>query len=289
MIHHLQNHFQKDDYSLFVQGWFPDSPKATVNIVHGFGEHSGRYEEIGRFLAEQGYAVIAHDQVGHGLSEGARGYTPSYNFLLEALQKALRISEEKFPNIPHFLYGHSMGANIVTNYLLEKKASDIRGAILTSAFFLPGQEIEKLSFLVPLVRWIWKIFPNFYIGANLKPHLVARDPEEAKKYASDPLVHNKMYARIYLPMLDKGEFAIENANKLQIPLLIIHGTEDKIANPEGSKKFIKNASREKITYKSWENGFHEIQHEPMETRMLFFAEVRNWLDKQLNIETQNVL
>ncbi|MBL6875905.1 MAG: alpha/beta hydrolase [Chitinophagales bacterium] len=269
--------WHQDETKLFGQYWKNDSAKAIVAIVHGMGEHSGRYADfVVPQLFAAGYSVIAFDQFGHGLTEGKRGHCPNYEAVLNSVENLLSKSSEYLgSNLPTFLYGHSMGGNVVSNYLLTKE-SHVKGAIISSPMY-------RLAFDPPAWKLIAgklmrNIYPAFQERTGLDASAISRDRAAVEKYINDPLVHDKITVNFSLPFFEAGEYAIENAKAMKVPALLIHGTKDALTDYKGSEDFAQNAGKE-VSLKLYMDGYHELHNEPNKEAVL--ADVITWLDKQV--------
>ena len=211
--------------------------KGVVVLVHGFGEHSGRYiSNVIPCLVSSSLAVVTYDNVGHGKSSGKRGHCPSYEALLDILNEAIEKAVEVYPNVPIFLYGHSMGGNLVLNYAMRRKTK-IKGIVATSPYLRLAFQPPKWKML--LGKFMLKIMPSITLPSGLDPNGISRIPEEVEKYKNDPLVHDQVSPMFSFPIMDAGEWAIENASKLSIETLLTHGTADQIIIIKQPKSFIK--------------------------------------------------
>ena len=258
----------------FGQYWQPETVKAVVVIVHGMGEHSGRYQHVATKLADNEFGVIAFDHFGHGKTAGKRGHNPGFNYVLESITELIDKATEIFGNKPIFLYGHSMGGNAVINYTLRKE-HNLKGTIATSPFL-------KLAFQPPawklsLGKIMQKIAPSITLGNELDANDVSRDFIEVKKYIDDPLVHDQVSPNYSLSFIDAGEWAINNAATLKTPMLLLHGTGDKIIDYKGTEAFANNTP--KASLKLYKDAYHELQNDLCKEEML--QDVVNWLNSQL--------
>jgi len=276
------NHFEwswtQEGKKIYAQGWNPPQTKGVVCIIHGYNEHSGRYERAALSLCNAGYAVLAFDELGHGKTEGKRGHTPSYEAFLDSVKIILDEAETRFPGVRKFLWGHSMGGAIAINYLLRRHPN-ISGAIATDPLF-------RLAFAPSPVKvflaWIMvHIYPAFTENANLDSDALSRDKEEVRKYNTDPLVHGKITAGLFFGIHKAGLWALENAKELQIPLLLMHGTADRLTSVEATKEFAKDAPQNLITLKLWDGFYHELHNEPEPYRTEVMAYMVNWLNGRL--------
>ena len=264
----------KDGLELFAHA-FPSEkpPKAIICLVHGHGEHIERYEHLAAALNEADYALVGFDHRGHGQSDGPRGHTPSYETLLDDIDAFLAEVDEDYPDLPRILYGHSMGGNLVLNYALRRKP-DLKGVIATGPWI-------KLAFEPPAVqvflgKTMDKIFPAFIQASGLETAALSRDPEVVRAYEDDSLVHNKVSARLFVEMYDSGLWSLENAGDFPLPLLLMHGSADRITSAVASREFAEKAG-EKVELKIWDGFYHEIHNEPEQAEI--FKKIIDWLEK----------
>ncbi len=260
---------------MFGQYWKTDNAKACVVLVHGMGEHSSRYQSfVIPELVASGYAVLAYDQFGHGKTEGKRGHTPGYEALLDCLEKMEEKAYEVFPDIPFFLYGHSMGGNVVINYMMRRHTRAI-GAVVTSPFL-------KLAFRPPgwkmfLGRILLKIAPSVTMPSELEVEAISRIEEEVKKYVEDPMVHDKISPNYSFPIIDAGLWAVENAAQCKLPVLLLHGTSDRLTDYKATTLFSKRALS--ATLHLIEGGYHELHNDSDREKTL--QTIIHWLSTQL--------
>ncbi|MGD9992138.1 MAG: lysophospholipase [Salinivirgaceae bacterium] len=242
---------------LYVKLWIPDEkPTAVITLVHGFGEHCSRYEPYFSTFKEP-VAFLSFDLYGHGNSDGKRGTIISYDALLNDVDLLINLTKEHFPKLPHYLYGHSMGGNIVFNFLLRRQ-TDITGAIITSPWLkLSNEPPAILKKLVSALRWV---LPNVTIKSGLDTNAISSQTEEVEKYREDPRNHGRISFRLFHEIVFWGNWAIENASELVVPTLLMHGTADKITSPEASERVFES-NRDKINFVPWEGKFHELHNE----------------------------
>jgi len=255
-----------DGLPLVGRCWEPESePRAVVCLVHGLGEHCGRYGHVAAALADAGYAVLACDQRGHGRSGGKRGVIPSYDALMADIDLLLGQAEQRIPGKPRFLYGHSLGGNEVINYALRRKP-DLAGVVSTS----PGL---RTAFKPPAVqmtagRLMNRLWPAFTLPNGLELAAISRDPAVVAAYQADPLVHDRLSARLGVSLLESGEWAIANAGQFPVPLLLVHGTADRLTSHKASQEFASQAPN--CTLKLWEGLYHETHNEPEKEEVIGF-------------------
>ncbi len=266
----------RDGLKLYGQAWLPDNePDAVMCLVHGHGEHIGRYEHVGSFFASQGIAVFGADLRGHGRSEGKKGHTPSYDHLLEDVEDLMKKARVEFIETPMFLYGHSMGGNLVANFLTNRKTLELEGAILTSPWLRLSFEPPKVK--MKLGKLMRKMWPAFSVPSELDVNEISSVTAEVHKYANDPLVHDRISAQLSLSILEAGERALEKATDLNIPVLVVHGGDDKITSPDASRQFAAQAP-DFVQLKIWDNLKHETHNEVNQEEVLQFSLA--WLRSQ---------
>lgn len=261
-----------DRKKLYGRAWVPHNPIATVCMIHGWGEHIGRYDHVARHLNQSGIAVYGIDLRGHGRSPGKRGHARCYRLWndLESLMKHARLQHL---DVPLFLYGHSWGGNIVGNFLLRRNSSEIRGSVLSSPWIKLSFEPSKLQLL--LGRWMSRIYPAFTQTNDLDVEFLSRDLSVGKLYLEDPLVHAKISAGLFTEAVTNGQYLLNHAHQLVKPLLIMHGTADQITSHLASKALAQSA--QDPTLKLWPDMRHETHNELGKREVLEF--VTQWLVK----------
>ena len=255
----------RDGLRLYVQGWGSGpKTKAVVVLIHGFGEHTARYAHVGEALNKAGYTLVGFDLRGHGRSGGPRGHTPSYEALLNDLADFLLWSEKRYPGLPRFLYGHSMGGNLVLNFALRRKV-EVAGVIATGpwlklAFDPPGVQIS-------LARLMNRIAPGFTQKSALDTAALSHDRRVVEAYNNDPLVHSRISARLFISIYESGLWALDRAGEFSVPLLLMHGKADRITSSAASAEFAERAGKI-ATWRPWEGLYHEIHNEPEKAEVI---------------------
>jgi acylglycerol lipase len=259
---------------LFSQSWRPvgEEPKAMLIVVHGLRDHSSRYAELAEHLVGQGFAVYAFDLRGHGRSEGVRVHIDSFDEYLSDLGLFLERVRQRKPGLPVFLFGHSMGGAIVTLFTLEKKP-DIRGLVLSAPALKPGADVSKA--LIATTKVVGGILPNLKV-LELDPKQFSRDPAVVKENESDPLIFQEGGpARTAARLLSALDTLSERMEEVSTPVLVMHGTADKVTEPEGSKALVQRARSSDKTLKLYDGLFHDLLHEPEKAQVS--ADVVQWL------------
>ncbi|MGB7873250.1 MAG: lysophospholipase [Anaerolineales bacterium] len=261
---------------LYAQSWEPnENPKAVVCLVHGLGEHSRRYAHVGKAFATAGFVLAGFDLRGHGKSGGPRGHTPSYGALMDDTNNFVDLETSHYPQLPCFLYGHSLGGNLVINFALRRKV-ELLGVVATGPLL-------KLAFQPPtskvtLGKIMNNILPGFSQASGLETSALSRDSEIVSAYENDPLVHNKISARLFVNAFETGLWALDHAEDITLPLLLMHGGADRLTSSEASLQFAESAG-DKVTLRIWDGLYHEIHNEPEQGEVLAF--MVDWMNSQL--------
>lgn len=246
-----------DNLQLSGKIWLPESkPVAVICLVHGFGEHIERYNHVAAAFTQENMALVGLDLRGHGKSTGKRGHTPSYDHLLQDLQLLINYVNARFPGVSLGLYGHSMGGNIVINYLLKNKPDGIKAVVVTSPWLRLKFDPPKIK--VALGGFMRKIYPQYSEANGLNPDHLSTDKSVGKAYVADPLVNDKITTEMFFAITEAGEYALEHAAPIPAPILVMHGSADLITSPEASREFANKINAE---YKLWEGMYHETHNE----------------------------
>ena len=276
---HTEGHFEGlKGLKLYYQGWQPDqNPKAVLLILHGLAEHSGRYKNVVDYFIPLGYAVYGYDQRGHGKSPGARCYVDRFQDLVVDLNTFVTMVNKFHPGLKVFLMGHSIGATVAVTYSVQYPDA-VAGLILSGAVLKPGESITPLMKIMALVLSV--LFPRMGVSP-LDSSTISRDKAVAIAYDNDPLVYRgKIPARMGAEALNIMEkYLPPRLGEIELPLLIMHGGEDRLSNKEGSIFLYKGAASTDKILKIYEGLYHEIYNEP--ERAQVFADVETWLARHL--------
>ncbi len=265
-----------DGLSLYSCGWEPEqAPRAVICLVHGLGEHIGRYRHVAAALTDEGFVLIGFDQRGHGRSGGPRGHTPSYGQSMDDVALLIQQASARYPGLPMFLYGHSMGGNEVINFTL-RRAPQLKGVIATGP--LLRLAFQPPAAQVTLARVMNGIFPGFTQKSGLELAALSRDQAVVEAYVCDPLVHDKISARLFVELFDSGEWALNRAAEFTLPLLLMHGSADRLTSANASREFARNGGRN-INLRIWDGWFHEIHNEADQAEV--FKVMVDWLNERL--------
>ncbi len=266
----------KDGSSIFYRSAVPENPIASVIILHGYAEHSGRYLHVIDYLAGRNLAVFAPDERGHGKTAKTLGDIESFKLVLEDIDLLVTQADEKFPTRPIFMLGHSMGALLAVLYA-ERFEERLRGLILSGAALVLPDNVSP--FLKKIAGFIARVAPRLQVQ-TFDSSGISRDPEVIRKKDEDPLYYKgKTMARTGDEMLKGIESAIAGLKSISLPILILHGGADPIISPEASKMVYENVSSEDKTLKLFEGLYHEIMNEPEKDEVLEF--IGNWIEKRI--------
>jgi len=274
----IMKHFEwiwyaADKTRLYAQSWQPDGAAAgVVCLVHGLGEHSSRYAHVATALGQAGYVLLAFDRRGHGKSQGARGDAESYDIQMDDIKRMLDEAGERYPALPRFLYGHSMGGNLALNYALRRNPP-IQGVIATGPWLRAA--FDPPAWRVRAGRALHKVRPALPQPAGLDVTAVSRDPAVVRAYRDDPLNHDRISLRVYFSGYEAGLWALERAAEFPLPLLLMHGGADRLTSAAASREFAAKI-KHGCTFKEWDGLFHEIHNEPEQQQV--FAAMCDWLN-----------
>ncbi len=275
---HIEGTFKRvRDVNIFYQGWLPDeNVKAVLLVVHGLGEHSGRYMNVVDHFVPLGYAVYGLDHIGHGKSEGEREFVETFDDYTDTLTIFYDMVAEWQHNIPIFLLGHSMGGTIASCYLLDHQ-EDFKGAVISAPLVKIGESVSQAT--ITIAKILSKLAPKMGVQA-LDVNAISRDPEVVDAYVNDPLVfHGKTPARLGAEILSALERISAEARKIELPFILVQGGEDQLVDPDGAQMLCDIASSEDKTLKIYEGLYHEVFNEP--ERAMVLTDVENWLEAHL--------
>jgi alpha-beta hydrolase superfamily lysophospholipase len=261
---------------IHTRWWEPDGPpKATVCLVHGLGEHSGRYEAFAARLTAAGFGLCAFDLRGHGQSGGRRGDT-RFAAAHEDIDRLLGDAAERFPGAPRFLYGHSLGGLLVLSYTLQRRPA-LAGVVASGPALQNALREQKAKVL--LVRLLAPLLPNLALPSGLDDTLISRDPAVVAAYRADPLTHDRATLGFGRDAIIAADDALAHAAEFPVPLLLIHGGADRLTYPSGSQAFAAAVGAERCTLIVYDGLYHEVHNEPQQARVS--ADVVAWLDQHL--------
>ena len=258
---------------LFVRRWPSTGPaRATVVIAHGYDEHSGRYGHVADHLVQHGFSVLALDHWGHGRSDGEAGYVPAFSVYHDGLDALLATIDDR----PLILLGHSLGGLIATTYLLTHQ-DQFAAAVLSGPAIKASD--EPSAFLKAVSALLSRVTPKLGV-VPLDANAISRDPDVVADYLGDPMVSGrKISARLGAEMMRNMERVQANARQITLPILLMHGEEDQLADPAGSRILATSVGSDTRELLLYPDLYHEIFNEPEKARVL--TDMTDWLDDVL--------
>jgi acylglycerol lipase len=277
-IHHREGLLQASDgLRLFEQSWSPEAAKALVVVVHGYAEHSARYESAALHLAQNGYAVQAFDLRGHGRSQGGRCFVRRFDEYLDDLHVVLLRAASTWPEIPVFLLAHSLGGLIASLYVISERAA-LSGFILSAPSVRLGRDFTELQARAALV--LGGLFPHLPM-VKCQSSSISRDPAVVQAYQTDALVyHGRTPARTGAEIVRAIRRIQRNMERIAIPLLVMHGGQDQVTDSEGSRELWARVGSTDKRIRICDGLYHEIMNEPEKASVL--KEMSDWLDAHTN-------
>jgi acylglycerol lipase len=278
MIHHEGYFHDHHNARIYHQCWLPeDMPRAILLIVHGLGEHSGRYMNVVNYFVPRGYGIYAIDHIGHGKSDGTRMYVDRFRDYTVTTKTFFDKVRAWQPGRPIFLVGHSLGGLIGAVYLLEHQ-DGLAGAVLSGPLVKLDPKTSPVTIAAGKLLSI--LAPKAGVLA-LDATAISRDPAVVQAYVADPLVYTgKMTARQGAEMLKAVQRVGAEAGKITLPILILQGGADRLVNPEGAPMLYNAVSSRIKTLKVYDGFFHEVYNEPEHEQVL--GDVEKWLEEAVN-------
>lgn len=250
----------KDGLAIYARGWEPQGVtlRGVVCLVHGIGEHGGRYGHVAEAFCNEGMVFWAPDMRGHGRSEGIKGHLASSGTIISDIDQYIGTAREKYPNLPVFLMGHSLGGIFVLFYGLTKP-QNLAGVISLAPGLRNALQYQPLKVMAAKVLGF--LLPAVTISTGLDATAISRNRGEVEDYIKDPLVHGKMSLGFGRVMLEVIRWTMAHAGEFKVPLLLMHGRKDTIAFSSGSEAFAALLDG-KCKLVLWDEAYHELHNEP---------------------------
>lgn len=266
----------KSGLSLFFRNWKPSSESiAVVFLIHGLGEHSGRYNDVAKMLALNGYNVFAPDLRGHGKTSGKRGHVLSFSEYIDDIAEfSQNVIGDNLKNKPRFVLGHSMGGLIAFLYTVSNQSS-ISGLILSNP--LMGISAKIPLFKAVLGKILSNIFPSLTLDNELNPEHVCSKPEVVRAYVTDPLVHKRVSTRWFTEM-NKSVSWVQNchADILKVPVLLLISNQDKLVDYKSSQAVLSSFNLQDKEIRLFDGLYHEILFEDEGPKIV--KDIISWID-----------
>ena len=261
-----------DGINLFIRNHSIRKSNKVILLIHGLGEHSGRYLNLIQDFNDKNISVFTMDIRGHGKSEGKRGHSPFYDQLMSDIQYFIQHVGNVISNQKYFLYGHSMGGNLVINYSL-KKDEKINGIIATSPSIKPIIKLSKIKLF--MAKLFQKVMPSLTLNNGLDINGISRNLQVVENYMNDPLVHDQVSVQLGIDIINSGIYALENSQDIEVPMLIFHGKKDHLTSYNSSKELVEN-SKSNIKFIGFKDAYHEIHNEPEKEKLLM--NIFDWIN-----------
>lgn len=258
-----------DGFTQLRRHWAALTPRANLLIVHGIGEHSGRYEHVGSFFAERGIDTLSYDQRGFGQSGGRRAFVKSFDQYLDDVEQLLGLRREA--GLPVILLGHSLGGLVVTSYLTSNRPQPDLAVISA-----PALEAEVPAWQKLFAPVLGRLLPKQHIPSKIDRQLLSRDVEVQNAYVNDPLVIAGATAGLGNEIFTTMETTSAAIERIRVPAYVLHGAEDRLVPPSASEALGRLPG---VTRKVWDGLRHECMNEPEQAEVL--AGIADWLDAEL--------
>ncbi len=266
---------------IFIQSWRAENPRGVLVIAHGLGEHSGRYGHLVDWLEGKQVSIFSMDHRGHGRSSGKRGHVLSFNEYVEDLAIYINIVRDENPGLPVILLGHSMGGVIAILYALRHQDL-LRGLILSSPGVMPTVEAPRAK--TAMAGFLSKYAPGFLVSNELDANHISHDPGIVASYLADPLNHDRISTRWYTEYLKSAAECLDRAGELTVPLLVFHGTDDRIVDFAGTVQVHESATSRDKKKQLFEGLYHETMNEVEHERVKVLDAAAKWILSHLGKE-----
>ena len=271
-----ENYLQVDSKCrIYIREWIPkEKVKKNLFIIHGLGEHSGRYEDLAKILIKEGIGVFSIDLIGHGKSSGKKGHIKSFEDFINAVETGVIYVRKKFLDTPIILFGHSLGGLISLKFLIDRESKEIERSIISSPWIETALEIP--NHLLFIHKIFQKIIPGLQLSNNLITSHLSKDKKIVEKYENDILVHDKISLNLFSEIIKTIDDVIDRSSRIKIKILIYHGKNDKIISHKGTEKVASLIPNNKFIL------FKDIFHEPHNDneKDLVFKELIEFINKQ---------
>jgi alpha-beta hydrolase superfamily lysophospholipase len=262
---------------LYYRAWEQPRARAAIMIIHGLGEHGGRYEPIAQRFSTYGYSTYALDLRGHGLSEGRRGHVQRFEYFLQDVDRFRREMQGLVDvGCPLFLLGHSMGGLIALRYLEEFEAP-LKGGIIVSPWLATAMAAPRWK--ITIANALNKVLPAIPFNSGLNPKYISRDPTVVQAYEDDGLVHARITPRLFTEASIAMGLALQRSDRIRVPLLLMLAGGDRIVDTSRSEAFARSLSARSVTLRVYPGFYHEVLNEPDRTQPLH--DIRDWIVQRL--------
>jgi alpha-beta hydrolase superfamily lysophospholipase len=273
-MQHSEGKFTASDgLEIYHQVWAADgTPKAAILIVHGLGEHSSRYHNYTDYFVPRGYTLYGFDLRGHGRSGGPRGHVERFDRFVDDVGRMVALIREQLPHTPLFLLGHSLGSLPTLVYAL--RYPDGLAGVITSGTAL-RDALEIPGWKRALARMLSRVAPTVKFDNGIQNDYLTHDTKAIEAYAHDPLVHRIATPRLATEVEAARQMLYASASEWKLPLLMLHGSDDRICLPAGAQAFQAKTPQTLTAFRQYDGLYHEI-HNEMGKESVFY-DIENWL------------
>ena len=262
---------------LYYRAWELPRARAAIAVVHGLGEHSGRYEAFADRLSAYGFSTFAMDLRGHGLSEGRRGHVTRFEVFLQDVDRFRRELHGLVDvGTPLFLLGHSMGGLISLRYL-EEFDTPFRGGIIVSPWLATETPVPRWK--VTLAGALNRVMPSIPFNSGIEPAFLSRDPAVVHAYRDDPLVHSRITPRLFSESTIAMGLAFQRSDRIRVPLLFLLAGDDRIVSTAKTQAFARSLSSRNVAVHIYADSYHEVLNEPNRAEPMH--DLRDWVASRL--------
>lgn len=280
MKRHDEKFLTSDKSELFARHWESDNPKSGLIFIHGFAEHSGRYDKLAFELTKSGISCFSFDLPGHGKSQGKRGYIKDFDLYYNSISIFIELIQNRNRGLPLFLFGHSLGGLLAFRFVQKLQPKAISGVILSSPLFGLALSIPKIKkIMLPAMKFI---IPKLTLNNEIDPTLLSHDQHIVKDYINDPLVHRCASAPFFYNLLDEMGKALQKAPMWQYPILLQHAGEDKIVDISATEKVCSVIHPKWITKIEYKGFYHEIFNEV--ARDIPIQDLKKWIGSKVEAQ-----
>lgn len=265
-----------DKTKIIYREWLAEKPQGNIVIVHGAGEHSSRYSHVVEHFNPLNFNVFTWDARGHGESGGQRGYVKNWGCFRQDIHAYFDAIRESFAGQPVFLLGHSLGGLKTLDYILHQPGEDIRGYICSAPAI---GKVGISPVLMGLSKVMTHLIPRLSLDTGMDHSAISRDPLWLESTQQDQLYHSRGTPRLAMEVVKAADWVQSNADKLDYPILMIHGTADRICDIGGTRQFIVNTTQKDKTVLEYEGGYHELFNDIGRQQVL--SDVQSWIEARL--------
>lgn len=277
MVKPTESYFKSHDNNrLYYQAWRANRARAVLIFVHGLNDHSGRYTYPIKYFLKHNYTLYLFDQRGHGKSDGPRSYVDKFDSYLKDLHKFCNFVAGGEKNKKIFLVGHSMGGQIVINYI-NKYGNTVEGFVSSSANVIMAIDLSWFKRLI--IFFLSYFAPRIYLDSKINPKWLSRDLAVVRDYKRDPLVLKKTTVGLAAELMRNQESLLKLARNIRLPALVIHGGNDRICSMKGSRKFYRHLASSDKTVRIYDGYFHELFNDLGKEKV--FKGINEWINRHL--------